>query len=194
MKPLIDQKPREEAPKTVQEYLYDPRAVEERLITEKHVQQLGQNISVDSPTTYASWLQYSNSATLQSLPWGKFLEGCPLANQLRDIYSPGFVEAVYSEDLEACAVFDFPVKVTLPENVRKGLPPTVLEEEKNFLANIILSPEKAREIEKNTRSQSSSSAWYQERAFRITTSRFGEVWSRKAPINDKFLRRCRVRP
>ena len=43
------------------------------------------------------------------------------------------------------------------------------------------------EIEKNTRSQSSCSTWYQERAFRVTASRFGEVVSRKAPVNDRFL-------
>ena len=185
VKPRIDRKPREVAPKTVQEYLYDPRPIEQRLITEKHIQQLGENISVDSPTTYASWLQYFNSASHQTLPWGKFLEGCPLANQLRDIYPPGFVETVYSEDLEA--VFDFPGKISLPEHVRKGPPPTILKEEKSFLQNIILSPEKALEIEKNTRKQSGCSAWYQERAFRITASRFGEVCSRKAPVNDKFL-------
>ena len=185
VKPRIDRKRREVAPKTVQEYLYHPRPVEQRLITEKHVQQLGENISVKSPTTYASWLQYNNTVTHQSLPWGNFLEGCPLANQLRDIYPPGFVETIYSEDLEA--VFDFPIEITLPEHVRKGPPSTVLEEEKLFLANIILSPEKALEIEKNTRSQSSCSAWHQERAFRITASRFGEVVSRKAPVNDKFL-------
>ena len=186
VKPRIDRKRREVARKTVQEYLYDPRPVEQRLITEKHVQQLGENISVKSPTTYASWLQYNNTATHQSLPWGNFLEGCPLANQLRDIYPPGFVETIYSsKDLEA--VFDFPIEITLPEHVRKGPPSTVLEEEKLFLANIILSPEKALEIEKNTRSQSSCSAWHQERAFRITASRFGEVVSRKAPVNEKFL-------
>ena len=63
-------------------------------------------------------------------------------------------------------MFDFPIEITLPEHVRKGPPSTVLEEEKLFLANIILSPEKA---------------------FRITASRFGEVVSRKAPVNDKFL-------
>ena len=68
------------------------------------------------------------------------MEGCPLANQLRDIYPPGFVDTVYSEDLEA--VFDFPVEITLPEHVRKGPPPTVPEEEKPFLSNVMLSREK----------------------------------------------------
>ena len=53
------------------------------------------------------------------------MEGCPLANQLRDIYPPRFVENVYSEDLEV--VFDFPEEIALPEHVRKGPPPTVLE-------------------------------------------------------------------
>ena len=47
-------------------------------MTERHVQQLGENISDVSPITYASWLQYLNSATHQSLPWGNFLEGSPL--------------------------------------------------------------------------------------------------------------------
>ena len=117
---------------------------------------------------------------------GNFLEGCPLANQLRDIYPPGFVASVYSEGLEA--VFEFPgLEITLPEHVRKGPPPTVLEQEKPFLANIMLSREKALDIEKNTRRQSNCSAWYQERAFRITASRFSEVVSRKAPVNDRFL-------
>ena len=77
--------------------------------------------------------------------------------------------------------------ISLPEDVRKGPPPSLPDEEKAFLVNIILSPEKAIDIEKNTTSQSSCSAWYQERAFRITASRFGDVVSRKAPINDKFL-------
>ena len=113
------------------------------------------------------------------------MAGCPLANQLRDIYPTGFVATVYSEDLEA--VFKFPGEITLPEHVRKGPPPTVLEEEKPVLSNIMLSREKALEIEKNTRSQSNCSAWYQERAFRITASRFGEVVFRKAPVNDRFL-------
>lgn len=40
----------------------------------------------------------------------------------------------------------------------------------------------------NTRSQYSSSVWRQERAFRITASKFGEVGARKAPINKIFLR------
>lgn len=62
-----------------------------------------------------------------SLPWANFLEGRPLANQLKDIYSPGFAENFYSEDLET--VFDFLEEITLPEHVRKGPPPTVLEEE-----------------------------------------------------------------
>ena len=152
-------------------------------MTEIHVQQLGENISDVSPTTYAAWLHYFNSANHQSLPWGNFLAGCPLANQ--DIYPPGIIAAVYSEGLEV--VFEFPGEITLPEHVRKGPPPTVLEEEKPVLSNIMLSREKALEIEKNTRSQSNCSAWYQERAFRITASRFGEVVSRKAPVNDRFL-------
>lgn len=185
VKPRIDRKPHEVAPKTVQEYLYDPRPIEQRLMTERHVQQLGENISDVSPTTYASWLQYFNSASHQSLPWGNFLEGSPLANQLRDVYPPGFVATVYDEGLES--VFEFPGEITLPEHVRKGSPLTVLDEEKLFLSNIMLSREKALEIEKNTRSQSTCSAWYQERSFRITASRFGEVVSRKAPINDRFL-------
>ena len=111
-------------------------------MTERHVQELGENISDVSPTTYASWLQYLNSATHQSLPYGNFLEGCPLANQLRDIYPPGFVASVYSEGLEA--VLELPREITLPEHVRKGPPQTVLEEEKPFLANIMLSRGKKR--------------------------------------------------
>ena len=50
MKPRIERKAREVAPKTVQEYLYDPRPIE-WLMTERHVQQLGENISKGSPTT-----------------------------------------------------------------------------------------------------------------------------------------------
>ena len=45
------------------------------------IKKLGENISVNNPTTYASWLQYSNPAKYQSLQWGNFLEGSPLANQ-----------------------------------------------------------------------------------------------------------------
>ena len=53
---------------------------------------------------------------------GIFLEGFPLANQLRDIYPPGFVATVYSEGLEA--VFEFPGEITLLEHITKGPPPT----------------------------------------------------------------------
>ena len=128
--------------------------------------------------------EYSNSAKYQSLPWGNFLEGSPLANHLRDVYPRSVVETIYSEDLEG--VFAFPVQIiSLTEDVRKGPPPS-LPGEKAFLANIF-SLEKAIDIETNTRSQSSCSVWYQEWAFRITASRFGDVVSRKAPINDKFL-------
>lgn len=138
------------APKTVQEYLYDPRHVEQRVITKTDVKKLGQNISVNGPTTYASWLQYSNSAKYQSLPWGNFLKGSPLANQLRDVYPRSVVKTIYSEDLEG--VFDFPVQIiSLPEDVRKGPPPSLPDKEKAFLANIILSPEKAIRISKKTR-------------------------------------------
>ena len=93
-------------------------------MTERHVQQLGENISDVSPVTYVAWLQYFNSATHQSLQWGNFLASCPLANQ--DIYPPGIIATVYSESLEV--VFEFPGEITLPEHVRKGPPPTVLEE------------------------------------------------------------------
>ena len=174
MKPQIDQKPHKIASRTVQEYLYDPRPKEQWLMFKRHIQQLGENISAVSPTTYASWFQYFNSATNHSLAWANFLEGSPLANQLRDVYPPGFVATVYSERLEA--VFEFPGEITLPEHVRKGPPLTVLEKGKLFLSNI-MSQEKALKIEENTRNQSTCSAWYQERAFRITASRFGEVVS-----------------
>ena len=88
-----------------------------------------------------------------------------------------FVATVYNEGLEA--VFKFPGEITLPEHVTKGPPLTVLEElDKLFLSNI-MSRQKVLEIKKNTRSQSTCSAWYQESAFRISASRFGEVVSRK---------------
>ena len=157
VKPRIDRTPREMAPKTVQEYLYDPRPVEQRIITETDIKKLGETISINNPTTYASWLQYSNAAKYQSLPWGNFLEGSPLANQLRDVYPRSVVETIYSEDLEA--VFDFPVQIiSLPEDVRKGPPPSLPDEEKAFLANIILSPEKAIDIEKNKKTREVSRA------------------------------------
>ena len=75
------------------------------------------------------------------------MEGCPLANWLRDIYLTGCVATVYSESLEA--VFEFPGEITLLEHVRKGPPPTVLEEGNSFLLNIMLPREKALEIEKS---------------------------------------------
>ena len=106
---------------------------------------------------------------------GEFFGGLSSSKSVKRYISPGFVATVYSEGLEA--VFEFP----------EGPPPTVLEEEKPFLSKIMLSREKALEIERNTRGQSNCSAWYQERAFRITTSRFGEVVFRKAPDNDRFL-------
>ena len=37
------------------------------------------------------------------------------------------------------AVFEFPGEITLPEHVRKGPPLTVLDEEKLFLSNFMLS-------------------------------------------------------
>lgn len=46
-------KPRKVSPKIVQEYLYDPRTIEQRLVTEENAKQLGENISTGSPSTYA---------------------------------------------------------------------------------------------------------------------------------------------
>lgn len=71
----IYRKPREEFPKIVQGYLYDTKTIEQRLVNEENIQQLGENISADNSTTYASWLKYQNSVTLQSLPWRNFLSG-----------------------------------------------------------------------------------------------------------------------
>ena len=184
LKPRIERKAREVAPKTVQEYLYDPRPIEQRLMTERRVQQLGENISDVSPTTYAAWLQYFNSATYQSLPWGNFLVGCPVANQLRDIYPPGFAATVYSEGPEA--VFEFSGEITLPEHVRKGPPPTVLGE-KNPSYQISCYLEKKRWKSRKIREVSPIAQLGIKREHRITASRFGEVISRKAPINDRFL-------
>ena len=150
------------SPKIVQEYLYDkvthdPRNIEQRLVTEENIQQLGENISADSPTTYASWLKYYNLATNQSLPWGNFLQACPLSNQLRDIYPASFVESVYSDGLEA--LFDFCVEINLPEYVRKGPLPTVTKEENTFVAN--MGWKGRLKLKKNRRSQSNSLVWHQ---------------------------------
>lgn len=43
-------------------------------------------------------------------------------------------------------------------------------------------------IEKETRKQSNSTAWFQHRENRITASNFGAVMLRKKDINDKFLK------
>ena len=78
------------------------------------------------------------------------MEGCSLANQSRDVYPLGFVATVYNEGLEA--VFEFPGEIALPEHVRKWPPPTLLEEEKPFLANIMLSRESVENREKYEKS------------------------------------------
>ena len=57
---------------------------EQRLLTEENIQQLGENISADSPTTYASWLKYYNLAIHQSLrSLGKFLARLPFSKSIK---------------------------------------------------------------------------------------------------------------
>jgi len=131
----------------------------------------------------------SNTLTKQptSLFHGEVFGGLPVSKSFKGYISSGALYQVFTvKALRQCLKF-LGLEITLPEHVRKGPPPTVLEQEKPLLANIMLSREKALDIEKNTRRQFNCSAWYQERAFRITASRFGEVVSRKAPVNDRFL-------
>ncbi|CAH3161065.1 unnamed protein product, partial [Porites evermanni] len=68
--------------------------------------------------------------------------------------------------------------------VRKGPLPTVTKEENTFLANIIISRERSLEIEKKKKKL----IIIIQEHLGLTASKFGEVGSRKAPINKIFLR------
>lgn len=59
-----------------------------------------------------------------------------------------------------------------------------------FKSSLEVSPEKAREIEHNTRQQSSSQLWFDVHRFRITASLFGQVLSRwvDTPPDNLVLR------
>ena len=119
VKPRIDRKPHKVAPKTVQEYLYDPRPIEQRLMTERHVQQLGENISDVSPTTYASWLQYFNSAFHQSLPWGNFFGRVSLSKSVKGCISSRLCSyCLRVRALRQC--LNFPEKLLYRNKLGKG--------------------------------------------------------------------------
>ena len=57
-----------------------------------------------------------------------------------------------------------------------------------LLHSVKLTPEKSKDIEKNTRRQSESNVWYQERSHKLTASKFGDVMKRKVPVTQAFLK------
>lgn len=61
---------------------------------------------------------------------------------------------------------------------------------KAFISSLHLSPDKIREIERNTTLQSQSSSWFTARKYRLTASVFGEVYRRKenTPPDSLVLR------
>ena len=81
-------------------------------------------------------------------------------------------------------MFEFPIEITLLEHVRKGPLPTVLEEETLPIKQLVISRKSVGNREKMREVSSVAQLWYQKRALRIGTgSRFGEIVSRKAPVN-----------
>ena len=58
------------------------------------------------------------------------------------------------------------------------------------MKSLVVSPERHREIERQTRNQQNSSMWYEVRQYRLTASVFGEVLRRKpdTPPHSLVLR------
>jgi hypothetical protein len=54
--------------------------------------------------------------------------------------------------------------------------------------HVSISNEESVELEQSTRSQINSSTWHTERNKRITSSKFGHIMNRKAPVTDTFIR------
>ncbi|XP_077991527.1 uncharacterized protein LOC144445760 [Glandiceps talaboti] len=52
---------------------------------------------------------------------------------------------------------------------------------------LAMSQQEAVELEKQTVGQSNCQKWFEERARRLTASKFGRIMKRKAPVTDKFL-------
>ena len=97
----IDRKSRELAPKTMQEYyLYDPRPIEQRLMTARHVLQLIADMCVLS-LKLIQWLQYFKNCFPPVSSMGEFFgSGLSVRKSVKGyIYPPGFVATVYNEDL-----------------------------------------------------------------------------------------------
>ncbi|CAN7943520.1 unnamed protein product [Ixodes hexagonus] len=69
--------------------------------------------------------------------------------------------------------------VRLPLSVLWGSPENITDD-----CNLTL--DEAHELEQKTRGQADKTLWYEERAKRVTASRFGDVVKRQAPITEKF--------
>ena len=74
--------------------------------------------------------------------------------------------------------------IYFPKTSPLTLPPELLSDQWQHLSIDIAD---ARDLEKNTRAQSSSDMWKSERKLRITASNFGRFMVRKAPISEPFL-------
>jgi hypothetical protein len=110
-----------------------------------------------------------------------------------------FLEKVRGEQLGISLLLDnhfcrhsFEQDGQQPTSPSPSLPSTTSLQEtvKAFICSLRVSPDKAREIEQNTRQQCLSPLWFDVRRYRITSSIFGHVLSRRAdtPPDNLVLR------
>lgn len=96
---------------------------------------------------------------------------------------PEFLDKVRGEQLGISLLLDshFCSSSVNPQATVHSIPNTqsLKETVRAFKSSLEVSPEKAREIEHNTRQQSSSQLWFDVRRFKITASLFGQVLSRR---------------
>ncbi|XP_063410321.1 uncharacterized protein LOC134693427 [Mytilus trossulus] len=122
--------------------------------------------------------ELGSSRTLDT-PVGPQLLGSPLSYH-KPLMTPIFQPREENSDICGDIVFPKP----LPQCIDMSAMDQMKTE---WIASNITKTE-AITIEKETRKQSDSTAWFQHRENRITASNFGAVMLRKRDINDKFLK------
>ncbi|XP_076106234.1 uncharacterized protein LOC143074906 [Mytilus galloprovincialis] len=130
-----------------------------------------------SPISYL--VEELGSSTTLDTPVGPQLLGSPLSYH-KPLMTPIFQPREENSDICGDIVFPKP----LPQCIDMSAMDQMKTEW--FASNITKT--EAITIEKETRKQSNSTAWFQHRENRITASNFGAVMLRKKDINDKFLK------
>jgi len=108
----------------------------------------------------------------------------------------GFLEAMKGKDLGVSVLFDEslriwekdaetqePDKFDLPSNSE------LIERVQKFKSTLAVTPERIRQIEKDTIDQHQSSLWYAVRQYRLTASTFGKIYHmRPTTAPDSFIK------